>query len=246
MHEPYQFMIGLCFCPGNIVLPRIWPTCERVVLTQVVCLEATCVAFLGSRVHQMMSKSLLCLFKLGKHLRLHLLVLSAANELVKLPWEQNMQALGCMAKSLHRMDKERLNKLLHHPERGACSELQVLQLLEGIAMAEKDVAAYLDIDNMQPPELDTLLRILKLTDEQHAGQSVMLRKAVQSQLAKACKQPSELKGNTRFANNIYMTDVPAGVQPRFPDTQLDLLVAPDEATGMSFCHDLVDVELLIS
>lgn len=176
--------------------------------TGIECLEATCVTFLGTRVHQMTIKSLLCLFKLGGHLGLHLLVLSTANGLVTLPWEQNMQALGHMAKSLDKMDKERLNNFVHHPERGAYSELQVLQLLEGIALAENDVAAYVGIDNMQPPELDTLLRIL--TNEQHAGQSVLLRNAVQSQLAKACKPPSELIGYTRFAN-IHMTDAPGGI-----------------------------------
>ncbi len=77
----------------------------------------------------MRSDALLCLAKLADHLGLSSLLETAAEAFIKLPWEENMLHLDKLLQmSSYKRDTDRRDKLLHHPQRGAYTELQLLGL----------------------------------------------------------------------------------------------------------------------
>ena len=79
----------------------------------------------------MTGDALTCLAKLADHLGLSSLLETAAEALIKLPWEENMShLLELLQMSLYKRETDRRDQLLHHPKRGAYTELQLLDLLQ--------------------------------------------------------------------------------------------------------------------
>lgn len=50
--------------------------------------------------------------------------------------------------------------LLHHPSRGVCTELQVLAVLEEMGIARADCASAIEVNKLQPAELQGLFALL--------------------------------------------------------------------------------------
>ncbi len=80
---------------------------------------------------------------------------------------------------MYQRDTDKRNSLLHHPQRGAYTELQVLSLLESLGSTEDKLASALKMGGLQPAELHVLLGILA-SAERKPG--ILLRKAVQQHL----------------------------------------------------------------
>jgi len=162
----------ICACKSKV--------CESsyALLLQVECLEEACVQYLCNQAGHMSSQMLVCLARLGDHLGLSALVTAAAEHIVQLPWQLNTLALAAVLQTSfykHRQDK--CSELLHHAQRGAYSELQVLQLLESMSCEEAEIAAIMQVDILQPGELQILLAIL--VNAEHSAPSKLLHKAVQ-------------------------------------------------------------------
>ena len=193
----------------------------------------------------MTDKVLTCLAKLGDHLGLPAIVTAAAEELVKLPWENNMQRLADIIQMpVYQNHQQKLVELLHLPGRGACTELQVLQLLENMNFEEADIAAVVQVDIMQPAELQVLMGIL--TNAGHSRTSMLLHKAVQHRIKCEAAQANFLVDTEKLAISAKHVDSPIRCIPniRFsePDGfQIDVPM-PD---GFSSC-DCCSIQLPFS
>ena len=131
--------------------------------------------YLTSQTRLMTGQAVLCLSQLGDHLGLSELCDDAVDSLVKKLWVEEMQHIvQILAMPRFEQNIAKIDKLLHHPKRGAHTELQVLELLEMANMSENSIASILNIDMMQSAELDTLLGIL--VNSEHAP-GVLLRKS---------------------------------------------------------------------
>lgn len=98
---------------------------------QFVSLETTCVDFLTWQSQDMTAEEYLSLAQLADHLGLSSLLDTAAEMLIQMPWHNNISPISTLLKlSVYTADTDRRTKLLHHPNRGACTELQVLAVLE--------------------------------------------------------------------------------------------------------------------
>ena len=128
---------------------------------QFVALETTCINYLCDQAHHMKAEALAHLARLADHLGLFSLLDAAAERLVELPWHHNMVWLIAVLKlPVYRADIEKLNILLHHPQRGAYTELQVLAVLEEVGISKADFPSALELQRLQPAELRALLAIL--------------------------------------------------------------------------------------
>ena len=173
-------------------------------LLQIESLEKVCVDYRIAKAKMMTPEALLCLAKLGEHIDLHVLLDTAADCLIKLPWQANMKLLGDLIRLLHGIDKQKAIKLLHRPSRGAYSELQVLELLAQIDLDENDVAAGCNVDCMQAAEFNTLIAIL--VNKDHANKGAILRKAVQKQVSCNGANSYVPKEHIRSVDNITLAD----------------------------------------
>ena len=110
----------------------------------------------------MTAHPLSCLAKLADHLGLSSLLASAAEALIKLPWERNIGRLNrLLLRSVYKADTVERNRLLHHPQRGAYTELQVLAFSHAdIDRPWSTCASVIDLESLQPNELHALLGIL--------------------------------------------------------------------------------------
>ena len=100
-------------------------------------------------------------------------------------------------------DKARMNQLLHHSQRGAYTELQVLEVLDSMNIPEAFIADMLKVDKMQTEELHALLCILLSTDRQHGP---LLRQALEQYMLPECLRTSrDPICNTRFLHNVMLT-----------------------------------------
>ena len=93
--------------------------------------------------------ALVSVAQLGDCLGLARLIESAAEILVQWPWSDNMESLAAICSLDHVHDRALLRELLHHPNRGAVIQLQVLELLNCIVMPEEDVVFVLNLEKMQ-------------------------------------------------------------------------------------------------
>ena len=171
---------------------------------QFVSLEKVCAQYLSNQAHRMQGHALYCLAQLADHLGLSALLEAAAEALIKQPWEHNMKQLSSMLQiTLYREDTSKRNRLLHHPQRGAYTELQVLELVESLDVADSDCAAAVDLERLQPAELHVLLAVL--ADAEHG--STLLRKAVQQLLVpEALRQPPDWTKHVRIMHNIMLPE----------------------------------------
>ena len=170
-------------------------------------LETACVQYLTSQVLNMTDELLLCLAQLGDHLGLSELFDESVHALIQKPWVDNMHRIAqILVMPVFQQDIAKIDELLHHPGRGAYTELQVLQLLEMADMSQNNIAAVFKMDTMQPAEFDTLLGILVNT--KHAPSAGMLLcKAVQQHRLPESLQPCpDWTACTRIVHNVMMPD----------------------------------------
>lgn len=146
------------------------------------------------------SKLLHQLIILADSLGLSSLLDAAAEALIKLPWERIMYQLNSLLQlSFYSSDPQKRNQLLHHPQRGAYTELQVLEVLEGLGISRADCASLLDLQGLQLAELHSLLAVL-VDREEDSGP--LLRAAVQQQL-----KPEALRPSPDWTKCIRFTDI---------------------------------------
>lgn len=163
--------------------------------------------YLTSHIHRMTGQAVLCLAKLGDCLGLCELLNNAVDALTQKPWVDNMHRIAqIVAMSMFQQDVAKIDEFLHHPRRGAYTELQVLELLEMADMPQNSIVAVLKMDRMQPAELDTLLGILVNTKYAPTA-GMLLCKAVQQHiLPKGPRLSPEGSACTRIVHNIMMPD----------------------------------------
>lgn len=185
-------------------------------------LETTCMTFLSSQAQHMEAEGLCCLAQLADHLGLSCLLDTAAEWLIQMPWHKNMSLLSDLLKlSVYMADTDKRTKLLHHPKRGACTELQVLAVLENISIPRADCASTLELQRLQPAELHGLIAALVDSEE---GPGPLLRAAAKQQLVpETLWAPPDWTKNVRIVHNI--TVVPPHKQSfQLPESKLTLHV----------------------
>ena len=148
----------------------------------------------------MTGDALLCLAKLADHLGLSSLLETAAEALIKLPWEKNMLYLNHLLQvPLYERDTDRRDKLLHHPKRGAYTELQLLELLKAANTPWSNCASAINLESLQPSELHVLLG--SFADEKWDSDSeALLRPALKEQL-----MPEALRSKLNWTKPVRFT-----------------------------------------
>ena len=153
----------------------------------------------------MSGPAVLCLTELADYLGLSNLFDEAVAALMQLPWVDNMHRIAqILAMPQFQQNAVKMSDVLHHPRRGAYSEVQVLELLEMINTSDTNIAAILDMDTMQPAEMDTLLGILvnKVHDP-----GMLLRKAVQWHRSTSSDPRPDWSVRTRIVHNVMLPDI---------------------------------------
>lgn len=110
---------------------------------------------------------MLSVAKLADHLGLTSLCKFAAEAIVQRPWEHGLSDL--MAVHLltpYEDNEQQWCELLHHPKRGAYTELQLLDFLKEYHICEQTIAGFLQMDQMHSSEIKALLLILSSPDPQ--------------------------------------------------------------------------------
>ena len=205
-------------------------------MLQFEALEETCLTYLHAKLSKLNAEGALCLMKLGDHIGNPKLVEHAAETLVKRRWRDNQKPLIALIKDLHCTDLPQLKKLLHHADRGAVTELGVLELSEYAKLPEDTIAAMIDLEVMQAVEIDVLLGIL--ANSSHTGHHDLLRRAVHRQVKCRQTQHEEVfTDNRRFVSNVMVPDRDfPNLEPYFqidlPQCQLHCSVQVLEQTGM--------------
>ena len=158
--------------------------------------------YLSDQAQHMDAAGLLRLAQLAEHLGLLPLLDTAADHLIALPWHANLSALISLLKfPVYASDTGKCSLLLHGPRRGACTELQVLAVLEGLGIPRARCTPYIQLQNLQPAELTVLVSAL-LNSEEDPGQ-LLHAAAKQRQVPKALRQPSWSK-NVRMIHKILL------------------------------------------
>ena len=192
---------------------------------QIELLEGACIEYLAGEAEHMDSNGLLCLAQLADHLGLTSLLDTAAEHLILLPWHSNMSLLTTLLKlSVYTTNTDKRKMLLHHPRRGACTELQVLAVLENMGIPRADCASALELQRLQPAELQGLIAAL-VDSEEDPGP--LLRAAAKQQLVpEALRAAPDWTKNVRFVHNIMMPDSALGCKNCFelPQCKLKLRV----------------------
>lgn len=170
---------------------------------QFVSLENTCVEYLSDQARHMKADGLLCLAQLADHLGLSSLLDTAADHLITLPWHENMPSLcSLLHLSPYTKNNDKGIRLLHHPRRGAHTELQVLAVLENLRIPRADCASAVELQQLQPAELQTLLAELVESEEDPGP---LLRAAVKQQLVHVVRRPPpDSTKNVRIMHNIML------------------------------------------
>ena len=167
--------------------------------------------YLRQQVQHMDADGLLCLAQLADHLGLTYLLDRAAEHLIALPWHKNITLLGRLLKlSAYATDVDKRNRLLLHSRRGACTELQVLAVLEDMSIARADCASALQLQRLQPAELQGLFAAL-VDSEEDPGE--LLRAAAKQQLVpEALRTAPDWTRNVRIVHSIMLPLPSPGVQ----------------------------------
>ena len=161
--------------------------------------------FLTYQAHHMEADELLRLAQLADHLGLPTLLHKAADHLIALPWHKNMLLLSTLLSlSAFSTDTDKRNMLLHHPQRGACTELQVLAVLEDMSIPRANCAPAVEVQRMQPAELQALFALLANSEEDSGP---LYRAAAQQLLVPETLRPSTgWTKNVRVLHNIMLPD----------------------------------------
>ena len=157
----------------------------------------------------------------------------AAECIVKRPWEDGMQVLKeVLELPTYLQNRARMDQLLHHAQRGAYTELQVLEVLVTMNMPEAFIADMLKINKMQKVEFHALLSILLSSEQQHGP---LLRQALEQHMLPESLRPSrDPTCNTRFLHNVMLT----GKDQCFPlpEAPFSVHILEVEKKGMHLYH----------
>jgi hypothetical protein len=199
-------------------------------------LEEACQSFLVYKALQLLDcerEIWKAVAQLGSHVGLVPITELEAECIVKRPWEDGMQVLKEVLELLtYLQDKARMNQLLHHAQRGAYTELQILEVLDSMNMPEAFIADMLKIDKMQTEELHALLSILLSTERQHGP---LLRQALEQHMLPECLRPRrDPTCHTRFLHNVMLT----GKDQAFPlpESPFAVHILETEQNGMQSHH----------
>jgi len=171
--------------------------------------------------------------QLGSHVGLVPITQLAAECIVKRPWEDGMQVLKeILELPTYLQNRARMNQLLHHAQRGAYTELQILEILDDMKMPEAFIVDMLKIGKMQTAELHALLNILLSSERQHGP---LLRQALEQYMLPECLRTSrDPTCNTRFLHNVMLT----GRDQAFalPESPFSVHLLEQEKNGMQSYH----------
>lgn len=154
----------------------------------------------------MTAHGLSCLAKLADHLGLSSLLSTAAEALIKLPWEYNIRQLNrLLLMSVYKADTVKRNRLLHHPQRGAYTELQILALSHtSIDRPWSTCASAIDLKSLQPNELHALLGIL--VDNPGSSHALLRAALKQYRIPEAMRSKIDWSKPVRIINDIVLPE----------------------------------------
>lgn len=180
--------------------------------------------FIDSQAIDLEAEELLSVAELADHLGLSSLLDTTADRLIQLPWHKHMSLLTTLLKlSVYTTDTDKRCNLLHHPQRGTCTELQVLAVLEHMGIPRANCASSLDLKRLQTAELQGLFALLVDSAEDHGP---LLRIAGRLQLIpEALRTSPDWTNNTRVVHNIMLPAPDSGVSVQhiaLPECQLEL------------------------
>ena len=171
----------------------------------------------------MTGQAVLCLAQLGDHLGLSKLFDDAVTALIQQPWVENMQLIAQILALLNfQHDNAKIDRLLHHSQRGAFTELQVFELLEMANVSENSMVAILHIHTMQSAELDTLLGIL--TNTEHAPGMLLYKAVQQHRLPESLQSGPDWSASVRILHSIMIPDAGTEQNIEVPHSKLRLKV----------------------
>ena len=139
--------------------------------------------------------------------------------------------------SVYKADTAKLNKLLHHPQRGAYTELQLLDLFN--TAFGGTCASAIDLERLQPDELHALLGIL--VDSQGSSDALLLSALKQTQIPLRSKldwsQPVRViiqivlpkQGEVRNSTQLI----------RLPECDLALRITHRQSEGVWLCSTVL-------
>ena len=166
------------------------PSVDQYATMQIEPLEMACTDYLQSKLDDRTADEVFGIALLADHLGLPALLEDAARSIAALPWWDG--ACGVMPKlaillkmAPYKQDANKRRALLHNPQRGAYTELQVLELLDSMGCHEDEILFALRMEGLQSAELNALLAAIvsRPTDSYQ-----LLRAAVQMHLTHGAVQ----------------------------------------------------------
>ena len=177
-------------------------------LMQIEPLEKACSQYLVTKLQYLSTDDAFKVALLADHLGLSNLLEEAATNLVQESWWKNnygiMRKLGVLLQMApYKQDAGKRSHLLHHPKRGAFTELQVLELLDRLDYLEEDILSTLQMEGLQPHELNALLAAIV---NRPKDSRQLLQAAVQQHLVPVALRPTpEWNQSIRIVGNINMS-----------------------------------------
>ena len=186
-------------------------------LVQIEPLEKACLQYLVNKLQYMTFGEAFDVALLADHLGLSTLLEEAATELVQWLWCDEHLDIMCKLGVLlqmapYKQDAGKRSNLLHHPKRGAFTELQVLELLDRMGCHEDEILSTLQMEGLQPDELNALLAAIVSRPKES---SQLLRAAVQQHLVPVALRPHPLwNQSVRIVGNIsFHQDQTFAIEP---------------------------------
>ena len=133
-------------------------------MMQIEPLEKACSQYLVDKLRYMTTDDAFDVALLADHLGLSHLLEEAVTHLVQVSWWDKNSYYGVLHKlgvvlqmAPYKQDASKRSDLLHHPKRGAFTELQVLELLDRMDCHEDDILSTLRMEGLQADELNAML-----------------------------------------------------------------------------------------
>ena len=159
---------------------------------QIAALEEACAQYLSSKIKDLPPADVYDVALLADHLGLSGLVEAAAEDLARQPWWESdhkiMPKLGVILQMApYKQDAGKRYNLLHQADRGAVTELQVLELLDSMGCHEDEILSTVHMEGLKSAELSALLAAL-VSRSKTSNQ--LLRAAVRQQAASVALRPT--------------------------------------------------------
>ena len=194
---------------------------------QIEALEETCAQYLSSKIRDFPPADVYDIALLADHLGLSSLVEEAAEDLARQPWWDEdykiMPKLGVILQMApYKQDAGKRYNLLHQADRGAVTELQVLELLDSMGCHEDEILSTVHMKGLKSAEISALLAAI-VSRSKHSYQ--LLRAAVQQQAAPVALQPTpDWSQHIRIARLTTLPSKRDNWTVRFPSTPLRLAI----------------------